>query len=376
MAATDLKWNDQQNNALMGVDYWFRNETSTKPIYRVFGFAGTGKSTLARHFADNIDGDVLYAAFTGKAASVMRKAGCFGASTIHSLIYKAKERITETGAKIIVFELNTESELRDAALLIVDECSMVDERIGKDLLSFGTPILVLGDPAQLPPPSGAGFFTNADPDHMLTEIHRQAQDNPIIYLSHHVREGNKLKHGTYGDSRIIKKAKRSDGLGASQIIVGRNVTRTKMNSTMRRLHGRDKGVLPVVGDKLICLKNDSSLGIYNGGIFFVDEINKTRSGAKSKYMVMRVTDEDGIFTVEVNAQKSIFSGEKIPFGSVGNKNGQQFDYGYAITCHKSQGSQWENVLIYDESWCFRDEWSRWLYTAITRASEKFTIVAD
>ena len=61
---------------------------------------------------------------------------------------------------------------------------MVDEDLGRDLLSFGKPVLVLGDPAQLPPVKGGGFFTEAEPDVMLTEVHRQAADNPIIRAVH------------------------------------------------------------------------------------------------------------------------------------------------------------------------------------------------
>lgn len=368
-----VEWNSQQNDALMGVDHWFRNESKTNPIYRVFGYAGTGKSTLARHFAENVDGDVLYAAFTGKAADVMRKNGCHGASTIHSLIYKAKEVTLETGEKKVVFMLDGDSALSEAALLIVDECSMVDERIGKDLLSFRTPILVLGDPAQLPPPTGAGFFTNSKPNSMLTEIHRQADGNPIIHLSKHVREGGRLKLGDYGSSRVVEKISRADATGADQIIVGRNATRQTKNKQLRNMLGFE-GILPQVEDKLICLKNERKLGIYNGGIFYVDEVAKANQKQNPKYMPLTVTDEDGENTVEVSAVKALFTGEKIPPNSNLLKNGQQFDYGYAITCHKSQGSQWDNVLIYDESWCFRDEWSRWLYTAITRAADKVTVV--
>ena len=69
---------------------------------------------------------------------------------------------------------------------------MVDEELGRDLLSFGKPVLVLGDPAQLPPVKGGGFFTEAEPDIMLTEVHRQAADNPIIRMSMVVREGGRL----------------------------------------------------------------------------------------------------------------------------------------------------------------------------------------
>ena len=72
---------------------------------------------------------------------------------------------------------------------MIDECSMVDAELGRDLMSFDVPVLVLGDPAQLPPIQGGGFFTEAEPDAMLTEVHRQAQDDPIVRLSMEVREG-------------------------------------------------------------------------------------------------------------------------------------------------------------------------------------------
>ena len=93
------------------------------------------------------DGEVKFAAFTGKAASVMRGKGCHGASTIHSLIYRARE----SGEEIPSFDLWDEAPASKAELIIIDECSMVDAELGRDLLSFGVPLLVLGDPAQLPP---------------------------------------------------------------------------------------------------------------------------------------------------------------------------------------------------------------------------------
>jgi len=367
-----MNWNSQQEQALRDVDRWFYTESKRKPIYRVFGYAGTGKSTLARHFASNIDGEVCYAAYTGKAADVMRKAGCHGAKTIHSLIYKAEE--DEKGR--LHFKLNRKSELKDAALLIIDECSMVDQKIGNHLLSFGVPILVLGDPAQLPPPNGAGFFTEAKPDNMLTEIHRQAGDNPIIELSKRIREGESLDVGTYGETRVVRKITKQDFLEADQVLVGRNATRMSKNYQMRRMLGHGDGLMPVIGDKLICLKNDSELGIYNGMMFRVDGINQQLSGAKSKFMHMTLDGDGYRHAIITKTPKAFFTGEKIPPGSPLLKQGQQFDYGYAITVHKSQGSQWDNVLIYDESWCFREEWKRWLYTAVTRAAEKFTLVVD
>ena len=368
-----MKWSPQQETALKAVDKWFYLESKKKQIFRVFGYAGTGKSTLARHFAENIDGDVFYAAFTGKAALVMQKNGCHGARTIHGLIY-IPEVDKKTGE--VTFKLNkAASPLNDAALLVIDECSMVDEQMARDLLSFNKPILVLGDPAQLPPVSGAGYFTEAKPDVMLTEIHRQAADNPIVYLATQVRNGEYPDFGNYGDSRVIGKVSSQDALNADQILVGRNATRDDLNTKMRKMLKLDPDE-PVKGDRLICLKNDRDLGIYNGGMFTIDEI-RTNSKKQNFFDIMVTNDDDrNSRAVVAKVHKSFFIKEVAKPTWKTLKGTQEFDYGYAITCHKSQGSQWDNVLIFDESWCFRDTWQRWLYTAITRASDKITLVKN
>ena len=140
---------------------------------------------------------MLFAAFTGKAALVMRSKGCERASTIHSLIYKTRE----SGEEVPSFDLWDDAPASKAALIVIDECSMVDAELGRDLMSFGVPLLVLGDPAQLPPIQGGGFFTEAEPDAMLTEVHRQAEDNPIIRLSMDIRAGLDLEPGRYGETR-------------------------------------------------------------------------------------------------------------------------------------------------------------------------------
>src|SRR5690606_29513970 len=135
-------------------------------------------------------------------ALVLRKKGCPDASTIHSAIYKPIED-AETG--YTEFVLNKDSAVSTASLVVVDEVSMVGEDIGRDLLSYGTKVLVLGDPFQLPPISGEGFFTGLAPDIMLTEIHRQAEDNPIIRMSMDIREGRGLAPGRYGDSQVLRR---------------------------------------------------------------------------------------------------------------------------------------------------------------------------
>src|SRR3954469_5128297 len=213
-----MRWSAQQEAALGQVAAWLRR--GEPQVFRLFGYAGTGKTTLARQLAADIEGEVAFGAFTGKAALVMRARGCRDASTIHSMIYRSRES-DERGPS---FVLNRSSVASKVALIVVDECSMVDEELGRDLLSFGKPVLVLGDPAQLPPVKGAGFFTEADPDAMLTEVHRQAKDDPIIRLSIDVREGGRLEQGIYGESRVIH-CREIDApaiLSADQVLVGLN----------------------------------------------------------------------------------------------------------------------------------------------------------
>src|SRR6187551_2644401 len=195
----------QQDAALKAVDAWLKDRpgvNGTPQVFRLFGYAGTGKTTLVQHIAEAVDGEVKFAAFTGKAAAVMRGKGCRGASTIHSLIYRPRE----SGEEIPSFDLWDEAPASKAELIIIDECSMVDAELGRDLLSFGVPVLVLGDPAQLPPIQGGGFFTEAEPDAMLTEVHRQAEDGPIVGPSMDLRAGEYIGKGRYGETNGLAKA--------------------------------------------------------------------------------------------------------------------------------------------------------------------------
>jgi exodeoxyribonuclease-5 len=359
-------WSPQQDLALKDVSRWLKGHGGQ--VFRLFGYAGTGKTTLAKHLAENIDGDVCFAAFTGKAALVMRARGCEGARTLHSLIYRPREVDTEEPT----FVLNGDSDAAKASLIVVDECSMVDEELGRDLLSFGKPVLVLGDPAQLPPVKGGGFFTEAEPDAMLTEIHRQAADNPIVRLSMEIREGGALHIGQYGESRVIRRADIDTEAvkEADQLLVGTNKTRRAYNRRMREIFGF-KAVTPEAGDKLVCLKNDRTKGLLNGSLW------RTKTTANLRRGRLRMTvvpeEEQGGKGQRIAVVPHFFeSDDEVPFSI--RKNSDEFDYGYALTVHKAQGSQWDDVVVFDESWAFREHRHRWLYTAITRASQRLTVV--
>lgn len=375
-----MHWSPQQVTGLDMAAAWLkacRSEIKagmrlSRPIFRLFGYAGTGKTTLAKHLAGDLRG-VCYAAFTGKAALMMERNGCAGASTIHGLIYQVAERADGS----VEFVWDAESAAKNADLLVIDECSMVDEEIARDLMRYGRPILVLGDPAQLPPVNGAGYFTDAQPDVMLTEIHRQAKDNPIIQLATATRLGNRLALGEYGASRVIERGvlKGREVLAADQVLVGKNDTRRTYNARMRLMAGFTEK-LPEPGDRLVCLRNDKPTGIFNGGLFRVVERLELDRKQSRDFIKLLLHGEDFPRRngVEVKIHKSFFLGGYEDLDWRDLKGSQQFDYGYALTCHKSQGSQWPSVIVYDESGTFRDEWARWLYTAITRAQEKVTVV--
>jgi exodeoxyribonuclease V len=374
-----MQFAPQQDEALKAVSQWLKGGRSQ--LFRLFGYAGTGKTTLARHFAENVDGEVVFAAFTGKAAQVLRSKGATNAKTIHSLIYRPRgeEEVEdeETGKTSIapMFAINRQSPVAKAALIIVDECSMVDEALGKDLMSFGTPILVLGDPGQLPPVSGGGYFTNHEPDFLLTDIHRQARDNPIIQLAMQVREGKEIMHGDYGTAQVISKGQVTQPLvlEADQVLVGTNRTRRRYNQRLRELKGFTSEY-PQSGDKLVCLRNDPAKGLLNGSLWQVMSSSKETVKPGINLMIRPEDDDMDRGAAKIKLLKAAFEdveGE-IPWST--RKRYDEFDYGYALTVHKAQGSQWNNVVLFDESWAFRDTRERWLYTAITRAAERLTIV--
>jgi exodeoxyribonuclease-5 len=364
-----------QDAALKAVADWLKakpGRRGTPQVFRLFGYAGTGKTTLARHLAENVEGPVKFAAFTGKAALVMRSRGCAGATTIHSLIYRARE----TDEEGPTFDLWHDAPAASAKLIVIDECSMVDEELGRDLLSFGVPLLVLGDPAQLPPVQGGGFFTAQEPDAMLTEVHRQAQDDPIVRLSMEVRAGGTLTPGIYGETEVVRRDALDPQrvLDADQVLVGRNATRRAYNIRMRERRGFE-GPLPAAGDKVVCLRNNRRKGLFNGGLWIVKE----RGARKTGILSLRLTPDEDLGEarakpLRVSVRPECFTGGIDEFEWVRRKNYDEFDFGYVLTVHKAQGSQWDDVVLFDESFAFPDGRARWLYTGITRAAKRLSIV--
>lgn len=402
----------QQDQALKKVAKWLADPHAPQ-VFRFFGPAGSGKTSLARHFAQNVDGEVLFAAPTGKAAHVLHKKGCPNTSTIHSLIYspkdKSKERLRQLEAEKIrlekdfeanvfklgelakkiaaeranvsrpSFSLNLDSALKRAKLLICDEVSMVDRQVGADLASFGVKILALGDPFQLQPIYGPSYFPIADPEVLLTEIHRQAKDNSIIRIATALRSGQGLTLGEHRGvdedgqpvmSRVLrgkdigKEAIGQIVIGVDQLIVGRNATRRTSNDRMRAMLGRTK-TLPMKNDKLICLRNNREIGLLNGQIWFCEE----DSELDGRYINLHLRGEEGEHTF-ISAHQEPFLGKEVSPWCI--KDSEMMDWGYSITTHKSQGSSWPRIAVFDE-WPGAD-WDKWMYTAVTRAEREVDII--
>ena len=362
-------WSPQQSDAIEKVRAWYK--AGGDQWFYLAGFAGTGKTTLAQHLVDETGAKPCYGAYTGKAAAVMNASGCKGAGTLHSKAYIYKMRRDGTVRKLL--NKAATSPIKKADILVVDECSMVDGEMGKDLLSFGKPILVLGDPAQLPPVQGEGFFTSRDPDVMLTEIHRQAEGNPIIQLATLARSGKQIEFGIYGDSHVVTASEFRDGhdiTKADQVLVGKRVTRAAYNTRLREIAGKESA-FPVPGDQLICRKNDRDHQIFNGQMFEVLGLHDA-TYEHPNMLGMTVKDDDGR-TLSVMVRREFFTNERTPDWK--DLNGtQSFEFGYALTVHMSQGSQWDRVIVRDEAFGSEDDKRRWRYTAITRAAKAITII--
>ena len=356
---------DEQAGAVTAIKDWFNSiESNYKTTFVLGGYAGTGKTTLVNFIVDDLkleEHDIRHVAYTGKAAMVLRKKG-LPATTIHGLIYRP--RIDDQGK--VTFCRRSFVELEKVKLIICDESSMVSSTIKLDLESYGIPVLYIGDHFQLPPVSKDQANLMLNPDYRLETIHRQAMDNPIIRLAHSIRIGEDIGYGRHGDTCfVIPWFRVADEflLSADQVICGFNNTRRKLNEEIRGLLGF-KGDLPAPGDKLICLKNNNEMGLVNGML-------GTCVNYDSVGRYLDFTNDDGVAYECLDIDDQVFLG-----GSVYYQRGiEQFDFGYALTCHKFQGSEAPKIMVFEELFGNDEEMHRrWRYTAYTRASEKLMIV--
>lgn len=342
----NIKLEDEQKEAIVQITKWIKED---RPITRVAGGAGTGKSLILTYLA-RIFQDFGVGAYTGKAASVLRSRGIGRSSTIHSMIYRP---IKKPNGKV-EFHLKSKQEIHDEfSGFFIDEGSMISRDIFEELSSFDLPVVYIGDHNQLEP-IGSDINLMVEPDIKLEKIHRNAGE--IAHFAHHLREGK--NPWNFPAEKKVQVAWRKDVKdehlkATDQIICAFNKTRVAMNDKVRRLHGRS-GPLQV-GDHIICLRNNRLLGLYNGQQGIAAKV-----GSKNQLVFQ---DEDGN-DYEVTYDPKQFMAEKTSDDY--NQEICLFDYSHLITTHKSQGSSFDNLIVYAQE-CSLWDMRRWNYTAASRA---------
>lgn len=400
------------------------------------GYAGTGKSTVLGCIAKQWQHRrVAYSCFTGRATGVLRKSldkwavpyqtnlkgGLLGAysGTVHSLIYKPCpcRETKSTGALAEPCMCKGYGFIKNASrppvdLIVIDEASMVHEEMARDLESFGIPIIYVGDHGQLPPVGGKASKM-ANPTLRLEKIHRQATGNSIVRLADSVRRTGEIDTSLADGVRVLFDKRSNwkahavdmaqyacsgmrstlvcgaqlEGTSGYAIIVRTNAMRLLMNSFVRKnYYGPDFSPEPAVGDYVIALKNKSP--VFNGMRGIVEQV--LSRGPITTMLSVRFDDLPNAITIwscnlQFNREKTFQSAHEMEdayrarlAGSMPSRPycGEPMDYGYAMTCHKAQGSQFDTVVVYPDGRIDRDDedYRRWLYTAITRARTKLTIL--
>lgn len=423
-----MKWTAQQETALKMLADFIRDPS--RLLFRLWGEAGTGKTTLAAEIRDRFDHlSFIALAYTGKAASRLRQKGWCNAGTIHSHLYipssKCRARIIEMetrrreieselseladpqptpeqraelnaededlAVKIAaeeealrspMFILNTETDLTDYKVIVLDEVSMVGKE-GYDLEKLcrehRIKLILMGDPYQLPPVKSTAHFMGCAPDYQLTDVQRQAKDDPILWLAHKARAREHIPLGSYGQSKVVRRMEvpgsydfhpdqLAEMVECDQLLVGTNNTRTYCNEVMRAARGY-KGLLEV-GEKLVCLAN-SKQGFFNGSVWYCQDIleeDKDRDRLVVSLSSDDPMEDDRIAKIHCRSLKGL----EVHFTE--RSGAECMVSAQALTVHKFQGSEGRHIMILDESYTAREDAHRWLYTAITRAQERLTLV--
>lgn len=441
-----------QESALRAIVARIKGQIHPEPLSYLAGYAGTGKSTLLPFILDEIGfapETIAFCAPTGKAAKVMRmklkaqKYPNFNATTIHSAIYRAKpapiatlesdiaghqaklaglhnqlaeapgspaiKDEIEKQRKLILrlqeelssayredtinFQLNVDSPIQTAQLIVIDEASMVGRRMANDLMTFNVPILAMGDPGQLPPVKDDEGLTAGKPDFFLSEIHRQAEGNPIIHLSMLAREGKNLPFGKYGEEAEVIRRSQFDEVYTDlstrpQFLVGMNKTRWNTNQMLRKDFGfvykMGDRVGPMEGEPLVVRKNSrENPNLVNGTSCVATSSWPDLIHGEARLDLSFIDDEDveyrdrsvyqGLFEEHFSRRLNGFTAhEATAFRA--KKNSINMDWDYSRTVHSSQGGQWPDVVLIDESDVFREDADRHLYTGITRAEKTLKIL--
>jgi len=362
---------EEQQNAADAISH-FVQTSGPSSYFTLHGYAGTGKTVTLSHIAHKYPTAWL-CALSGKAADVLRRKTGKPATTIHSLFYDLKgvqrqatknpfgdDNLFFKGREDMAWARAHEDEKLNGQIVLLDECSMVGERMAKDILAMGCKVVAVGDPGQLPPVQDALFFK--EPNASLVTIHRQALESPIIRQAHLVRLGKGYKNDTE-DFQVQRSATKEQTINADIIICWKNDTRHRANAYKRKLLGYTQPY-PVAGEPVMCLKNYPDKGIFNGATYTLTRDFK--QGDTRIYI-----DAHGH---ELDIHFAKFEGVHDDYKLVSPDT--SFCWCYAATCHKTQGSEWNTVMFLDEYPRYRHDYINFAYTAITRSAKRIIVVTS
>ena len=391
------------------MDFARTRYSDKRPYICVAGYAGTGKTTVmgytgARLLREHPYKAIYYCAPTAKAANVLKgKLYDFNAMndnssvrTVHGHIYNLHNIVDGE------MRWDRKDDIGRCGLFVVDEASMITQRMFRDLLSFKRPIIFIGDPCQLPPVGDQTPFSPLmNTDLVLKTVHRQALDNPIISVATDIRNGVPIPFGWRGDS-FFKAGRRTKNevklkktfidtilTKNNMILCGINSTRVNLNMVIREALGC-KGDLPNIGERLLCLENNWKSHVFNGQIYavrnkpykYVNEYCYVVDIGKSFPVVaftkaLNISNPKTLKTLKDCYACELNDAKRIYFEEFDQDGILMFDYGYACSVHKAQGSEWDNVLLYDERMRAQtdEQYMQWLYTGVTRAKKKLCVIS-
>lgn len=399
-----LKWakeEQKKNRHMLGL--------TKPPVFRLFGLAGCGKTTCS--VAVKLLGlRPLYVSFTNRAVGVLMSKGCWPAKTVHSILYDVYDdganmspqhmqmqqdylAAVEAGVppserpplppvkSSVGWDRREWSDIQEIVAghdcIVVDEASMIGNTMGEDLEFIGLPIIGVGDPGQLKPVGDYPYFDPRSPDVLLTEVLRT--DGDILDIAAHVRRGGSFTEKPIGEDFEVRRKADPSWFDVDQVLCGIHDKRRELNKHIRRLKGYG-GFIPNVGEKICVVSNNKEIGVTNGSLWEV--LSSDTEGDYGVFDLIEFAPRKK--PKELETLKAVYVHMTCFIQDIKSRDEMCITvrtdsclatWGYAITVHKAQGSEWDTVLLFDDGHIFRDEVRNWRYTGATRAAKKLYIVS-